>query len=181
MASAEQYAQWIVSNQDKRGSPEFETVAQAYKMARAEPSKPAGGISNVFGPAEAAISAGSGIVAGLAGNVAGIARTLTSGQFGTPQGIQSGQETARNVSEALTYRPRTELGQNIISGIGNVLSESKLAGLGPAEAIPLAGLSGPASSQTARAARNIEIQTPAPQPAIVGMGAASTEIGRAHV
>jgi hypothetical protein len=32
--SAEKYAQWIVDNQDKQGTPEFETVAQAYKAAR---------------------------------------------------------------------------------------------------------------------------------------------------
>jgi hypothetical protein len=112
----------------------------------------------------------------LAGNVAGIARTLTSGQYGTPQGIQAGQETARNVSEALTYQPRSELGQNIIGGIGKAVESSKLAGLGPAEAIPLAGLLGPAASQSARLAKNIEIQTPTQQPAMVGMGAASTEL-----
>lgn len=35
MAKAEDYANWIVQNADKRGTPEFETVAQAYKAARA--------------------------------------------------------------------------------------------------------------------------------------------------
>lgn len=34
MASAEQYADWIVKNADKRGTPEFETVAAAYKAVR---------------------------------------------------------------------------------------------------------------------------------------------------
>lgn len=34
MATAEQYADWIVKNQDKRGTPEFDTVASAYKLAR---------------------------------------------------------------------------------------------------------------------------------------------------
>jgi hypothetical protein len=34
MASAEEYAAWIVANQDKRDSPEFQTVAEAYKQAR---------------------------------------------------------------------------------------------------------------------------------------------------
>lgn len=38
MATAEQYANWIVSNQDKKGTPEFETVAEAYKVARNEPA-----------------------------------------------------------------------------------------------------------------------------------------------
>lgn len=32
--SAEKYAQWIVENQDKKGTPDFEAVAQAYRAAR---------------------------------------------------------------------------------------------------------------------------------------------------
>ena len=38
MATADQYASWIVANQDKKGTPEFETVASAYKQARGESS-----------------------------------------------------------------------------------------------------------------------------------------------
>ena len=34
--SAEKYAQWIVENQDKQGTPEFETVAAAYQAAKAQ-------------------------------------------------------------------------------------------------------------------------------------------------
>ena len=34
MATAEEYAQWIVDNQDQQGSDEFNTVAQAYEMAK---------------------------------------------------------------------------------------------------------------------------------------------------
>lgn len=33
---AEKYAQWIVANADKKGTPEFETVAKAYKLAKEE-------------------------------------------------------------------------------------------------------------------------------------------------
>ena len=32
--SASDYAQWIISNQDKQGTPEFETIAQAYQAAK---------------------------------------------------------------------------------------------------------------------------------------------------
>jgi hypothetical protein len=39
MASPEQYAQWIVANSDKKGTPEFETVAQAYKLSRSAPQE----------------------------------------------------------------------------------------------------------------------------------------------
>lgn len=38
MATADQYAEWIVANQDKKGTPEFDTVAAAYKEARAAPA-----------------------------------------------------------------------------------------------------------------------------------------------
>lgn len=34
MATAQEYAQWIVDNQDKQGTPEFETVAKAYEVAK---------------------------------------------------------------------------------------------------------------------------------------------------
>lgn len=34
MARAEEYAQWIVDNQDKQGTPEFDTVSQAYEQAK---------------------------------------------------------------------------------------------------------------------------------------------------
>jgi len=37
MASAEEYANWIVNNADKKGTPEFETVARAYRIAKAPP------------------------------------------------------------------------------------------------------------------------------------------------
>ena len=37
MATSEQYAQWIVDNQDKKGTPDFETVAAAYKASRSAP------------------------------------------------------------------------------------------------------------------------------------------------
>lgn len=40
MATAEQYAGWIVANQDKKDTPEFATVAAAYKDARSIISKP---------------------------------------------------------------------------------------------------------------------------------------------
>lgn len=37
MADAQRYAEWIVKNQDKAGTPEFETVARAYKESRKQP------------------------------------------------------------------------------------------------------------------------------------------------
>jgi hypothetical protein len=41
MSSADDYAKWIVDNQKLSGTPEFNTVAQAYQAAKAEESVPA--------------------------------------------------------------------------------------------------------------------------------------------
>lgn len=38
MATADEYAQWIVENSAKKGTPEFDTVAKAYQQAKAEES-----------------------------------------------------------------------------------------------------------------------------------------------
>lgn len=38
MADAEKYAAWIVANPDKKGTPEFDTVAKAYQAARSQMS-----------------------------------------------------------------------------------------------------------------------------------------------
>jgi hypothetical protein len=48
MASAEQYAQWIVDNQDKRGTEQFNIVAQAYQQARAEVPAPTAVSASAF-------------------------------------------------------------------------------------------------------------------------------------
>ena len=36
----EKYAEWLVQNKDKQGTPEFATVAEAYKTMRSEASAP---------------------------------------------------------------------------------------------------------------------------------------------
>lgn len=40
MATAEDYAKWIVANQNKKGTPEFDTVAKAYRAAKGASSRP---------------------------------------------------------------------------------------------------------------------------------------------
>lgn len=48
MANAEKYANWIVNNADKKGTPEFETVKQAYQAAKIDEqqaSKPASNLN----------------------------------------------------------------------------------------------------------------------------------------
>lgn len=64
MASAEEYAQWIVDNAGKRGTPEFDTVAQAYSLSKNQTAAPS---------APTAAERGNAFGGGLARGVAGVA------------------------------------------------------------------------------------------------------------
>jgi len=50
MADAKRYAEWIVSNADKRGTPEFDTVEKAYRLARDGGDKPKQQFKDSEGP-----------------------------------------------------------------------------------------------------------------------------------
>lgn len=66
MATAEQYAQWIVDNQALQGTPEFSTVAEAYRASRTAPQevpKPPPSTSRTWG--EATKDIGAGLVSGV--------------------------------------------------------------------------------------------------------------------
>jgi len=69
MASADAYAEWIVANKDKKGTPDFETVAAAYREAVAEER----GQAEVSGPSIGRMAADTGIEVGgaIAGQLAG--------------------------------------------------------------------------------------------------------------
>lgn len=76
MATADEYAAWIVQNAAKKGTPEFDTVAQAYQLAKqdAAPAKPTeqakerGFLETIGAPIEAmsqgVISGGGNVVLG---------------------------------------------------------------------------------------------------------------------
>ena len=137
-----------------------------------------GAMANYLAPLDAALSMGTGVVGALAGQVVGIGRTVAGGKLGTPEGVRQGAEDARKYSEALTYRPRTELGREIVGGIGKALDVSKLAGLGPSEAIAASALAGPAARQAGAQIRSIPIPSlsRADGPEMVGVGAAETSV-----
>jgi len=63
MNTADDYAAWIVKNADKKGTPDFATVAAAYRQAKAaeEPQAPAQDESAVSAP-QAALIAGGGVL-----------------------------------------------------------------------------------------------------------------------
>lgn len=102
MANAEAYAQWIVANPDKRGTPEFETVAAAYKAARSESDKPEG-----FAPA-----LGRGVMnfaAGILPGAATIGNTLLASPADLREAIMGPD---KNLSSLVTGQaPKSRLAQ----------------------------------------------------------------------
>ena len=200
MATAEQYAEWIVANKDRRGTPEFETVAQAYKLAKGggdggsripgfTPAKPVESRdgTNLIGMAEAGATLASGAIGTLAGQAAGLYRGLTGGKFGTPEGVREGAERAREVASRFTYQPRTDEGRNALQSLSNFMDVTKLAGLGPTEAMTLSALAPAAAQQTGNAlrqtgnvaanaagrAKTAVMDRIAPEPQMAGVGSAS--------
>jgi hypothetical protein len=127
MATADEYAAWIVKNSAKRGTPEFDTVAQAYQLAKGEentatfqqqnaplPREPGIG-QQLIGAGETALTLGTAATGGtlgtLAGTLQGLSQQILSGQFGTPEAMRAVEQAAAKGAQALTYQPRTQAGQ----------------------------------------------------------------------
>jgi hypothetical protein len=138
MATADEYAAWIVKNSAKRGTPEFDTVAQAYQLAKGEettatfqqqnaplPQEPSLG-QQLVGAGETALTLGTGAVGGtlgtLAGTLQGLSQQILSGQFGTPEAVRAVEKAAAAGAQALTYQPRTQAGQEQVQAVGQVLA-----------------------------------------------------------
>jgi len=84
MATADEYAQWIVNNEDKKGTPDFDTVVQAYQEAKAEESASQPRIQQEAVPSVAPQ------VASTAGRMAAaIPETMASGAGLVRQGVQA--------------------------------------------------------------------------------------------
>jgi hypothetical protein len=81
----------------------------------------------IIGAGEAGAALATGLigsaVAAPVGVVKGIAQSILDGSFGTPEAVRMVEEEASKASEALTYAPRTEAGQEATRGAAEVLSQ----------------------------------------------------------
>lgn len=76
----------------------------------------------VLGAADVVPGMLSGAVGSVVAPIAGLVGTLTSGQFGTPAGVQAGQRAMRRTQEAMGYRPVTQSGAENLQAIGEALA-----------------------------------------------------------
>ena len=136
MATAAEYATWIVQNKDKQGTPEFETVAEAYQIAKRSqnlaateeqirPKKSDSGVmSQIVGAGETALTLGTALTGGFVGTLGGSLAELIdqakAGKFGTPEAAKAIERRAAAGAERYTYMPRTEAGMEQVQAIGQV-------------------------------------------------------------
>lgn len=138
MATAQEYAAWIVKNADKQGTPEFDTVAQAYQFAKSQettaatqaqiappPTTPTLG-QRLVGAGETALTFGTAATGGTLGTIAGalqgLSQQILSGQFGTQEAMRAVEKAAAEGGQALTYQPRTETGHEMTQAAGQFLA-----------------------------------------------------------
>ena len=162
------------------GATDDQVIAKAKELFAPEASAtPERSLYEKFmGNVETIPALASGLAAGVVAPIAGVASTLTSGKYGTQEGIRAGEQTARNVQEAMTYQPRTPEAQRNVQVVGDVLSN--VIPIAPTNMLPAAAiLAKPSLNQLAPAVapiKNAMVSATQRQPATVmpGMGAAET-------
>lgn len=136
MATAEEYATWIVQNRSKQGTPEFETVAQAYQIAKSQQNvaqtamattpvpAPSGLGEQLIGAGETGLTLLTGGTTGLlgtiGGGISGAIEQARAGKFGTPEAARAIQEQAMAGGQRYTYMPRTQAGLEQLQAVGKV-------------------------------------------------------------
>ena len=91
------------------------------------------------GAGEVGAALGSGAVSGLVGAPYGVYKGLTSGNYGTPEGVKVAQQAATDFMTRNTYQPRGKVAQEALQGLGGLLSASKLPPVIP-EAMALSSM-----------------------------------------
>ena len=143
MASADEYAAWIVKNADKKGTPEFETVASAYKLAKsdssssssAQPDQESGFVNNAVAaakdiPRQVGLTARYGLEG--VGNMADLASSPIRGAMNLvlPNSMQIKPGSGSNLADMIGLpKPQGALEE----GVGTVARSMAMG------AVPVAG------------------------------------------
>ena len=107
-----------------------------YGLMKPDEPKPEPSIGEkAIGAGEAALSTATAATGGLAGQIygtlKGLAQEIKSGEFGTSEAADRIENMAAQMSQELTYAPRTETGQEYVEDIGELGEQlAPLAGLG---------------------------------------------------
>ncbi len=140
----------------------------------------------IMGVIETPLALGATLAGGAIAPIVGIAGTLASGKYGTQEGIRAGQEAMK----AVQYQPRTQTAREALGAVGEFLQPvtsalpptlgsvgTTLNALAPATMMQAGAMARPVVSQVVTPVQNAlaKAMTREQQPAMVGMGAASTD------
>jgi hypothetical protein len=138
-----------------------------------------------MGVIETPLALGATLAGGAIAPIVGIAGTLASGKYGTQEGIRAGQEAMK----AVQYQPRTQTAREALGAVGEFLQPvtsalpptlgsvgTTLNALAPATMMQAGAVARPIARQVTAPVQNAlaKAMTREQQPAMVGMGAAST-------
>lgn len=144
MATADEYAAWIVQNANKRGTPEFDTVAQAYQLAKA-PAPPAqvsdpsiGGGTLQFGPFDTGIRTPQWLDRTLAGAGKAFADTgRTLADYATLGGNKQAIDEAK-IRDAPLMRTGAGIAGNVLGNLAEVAGGGEALGaIGAVSRLPM--------------------------------------------
>lgn len=102
----------------------------------------------VLGAIETPLAIGTGMLSGAVAPFVGVGATLTSGKYGTQEGIQAGEQAAQRFQRAMTYQPRSQTGQEAVGTIGETVQGLGLEAL-PFSQTMTAGQLAPAATRQA--------------------------------
>jgi hypothetical protein len=140
----------------------------------------------IMGVIETPLALGATLAGGAIAPIVGIAGTLASGKYGTQEGIRAGEQAMK----AVQYQPRTQTAREALGAVGEFLQPvtsalpptlgaagTTLNALAPATLMQVGALARPVVSQTVTPVQNAlaKVMTREQQPAMVGMGAATTD------
>jgi hypothetical protein len=139
----------------------------------------------IMGVIETPLALGATLAGGAIAPIVGIAGTLASGKYGTQEGIRAGQEAMK----AVQYQPRTQTAREALGAVGEFLQPvtsalpptlgsvgTSINALAPAAVMQAGAVTRPIARQVTTPVQNAlaNVMTREQQPAMVGMGAAST-------
>lgn len=120
------------------GLPDFDANGNIIEPQPQQPKpqeKPLSTMDKIIGGAEAALTVGTGMLGGAAGQALGglhgIAESVVDGTFGTQQGAQNAVNRAGQFANALTYEPNTAAGQRAVGAVGEFVEDTGLDTLPP--------------------------------------------------
>lgn len=158
------------------------------------PAKESSYLDKYKGGLEAVASMATGATTGLLGRIGGtlggIAASVASGKYGTQEGAAQAAQAAEEGAQKLTFEPKSVEGRDALEKISRFMDKTKLAGVGPAEAVVggaavadavknVSQVARPAVGHAARVlnqeARDLKAKVMPEKPAMAGGGAAVTE------